>query len=126
MAINNLKEELKGLDMGVLVTKATSAASKIDLSGVKKVVDDLTVDFEGALGNLLETRNHAQGGGFSAAGGADEHHEFLVLDFQIEVVHGDDLVVIYLLDAGKFYACHTRSPFFTRQPFTAPPVTPST
>lgn len=42
MAINNIKEELKGLDMGVLVTKATSAASKIDFSGVKKVVDDLT------------------------------------------------------------------------------------
>ena len=42
MDIKNLKEELKGLDMGVLVTKVTSAASKIDLDGVKKVIDDLT------------------------------------------------------------------------------------
>ena len=41
MAINNLKEELRGLDMGVLVTKATSAASKVDLSGVKRAVNDL-------------------------------------------------------------------------------------
>lgn len=42
MDIKNLKEELKGLDMGVLVTKATSAASKIDFSSVKDFIDDLT------------------------------------------------------------------------------------
>lgn len=41
MDINEIKEEIKGLDMGVLVTKATSAASKIDISGVKNAVNDL-------------------------------------------------------------------------------------
>jgi len=41
MAIKDIKEEIKGLDMGVLVTKATSAASKVDISGVKKAVNDL-------------------------------------------------------------------------------------
>lgn len=42
MTIKELKEELSGLDMGVLVTKATSAASKADFSAVKKLVDDFT------------------------------------------------------------------------------------
>lgn len=45
MNINNIKQEIKeeieGLDMGVLVTKATSAVSKIDLSGAKRVVNDI-------------------------------------------------------------------------------------
>ncbi len=41
MDINSIKEEIKGLDMGVLVTKATTAASKIDLSDVKRVVSDI-------------------------------------------------------------------------------------
>ena len=38
---DNVKEEIKGLDMGVLVTKATTAASKIDLDDVKHAVNEL-------------------------------------------------------------------------------------
>ena len=41
MDLQNIKEELKGLDMGVLVTKATTLASKIDVNDVKKVYNDL-------------------------------------------------------------------------------------
>lgn len=41
MDINSIKEEIKGLDMGVLVTKATTAVSKIDLGDVKRVVNDI-------------------------------------------------------------------------------------
>ena len=33
--------ELKNLDMGILVTKATTLASKIDLDGVKKKMNDI-------------------------------------------------------------------------------------
>ena len=41
MDLQNIKEELKGLDMGNLVTKATILASKIDVNDVKKVYNDL-------------------------------------------------------------------------------------
>ena len=41
MDINSIKEEIKGLDMGVLVTKATTVASKIDLGDVKRVVNNI-------------------------------------------------------------------------------------
>lgn len=63
MDIKNLKEELKGLDMGVLVTKATSAASKVDLSGVKKAVDNF-VDGETAEKMKSAARTAKDFGGF--------------------------------------------------------------
>ena len=33
--------EIKNLDMGILVTKATTLASKVDLDGVKKKLNDI-------------------------------------------------------------------------------------
>ncbi len=49
------------------------------------VVDEATADVHLALGDLLQTSDHTQGGGLSAARGADEDDEFLILDLQVEV-----------------------------------------
>ena len=65
-----------------------------------EVVDHHAVDLHGTLGDLLQTRNHPQGRGFAAAGGADEDHKFLILDVQVEIVNGHDLLVVDLLDVG--------------------------
>jgi len=50
------------------------------------VVHDFAVDGDGAAGDFLEARDHPQGGGFAAAGGADEDHEFAVADFQVDAM----------------------------------------
>ena len=65
-----------------------------------EVVDHHTVDLHGTLGDFLQTRDHPQGRGFAAAGGADEDHKFLILDVQVEIVNGHDLLVVDLLDVG--------------------------
>ena len=71
-----------------------------------QVVDHLAVDLHGAAADLFQARDHAQGGGFAAAGGADEDHEFLVMDVQVEVVDGYHVVVIYFFDIRQFHTCH--------------------
>ena len=43
-----------------------------------------------------KTCDHAQGGGFAAAGRADQHDEFLVGDIQTELLHRDDALIGYL------------------------------
>ena len=54
----------------------------------------------------FESGDHAERRGLAAAGGADEDHEFLILDVQVEVMHGNNLVVVNFLDAFKLDACH--------------------
>ena len=49
----------------------------------------------------LQTGNHPQSGRFSAAGGANEHHKFLVPDLQIEGIHCRDGFVKNLADIFK-------------------------
>ena len=62
------------------------------------IVHQLAVDIQLALGDALQTRDHAQGGGLSAAGRTYQHDEFLVGDLQVDVVDRSDLVVIDFLD----------------------------
>ena len=50
------------------------------------VVHELAVDVQLARADLLQTGDHPQGGGLAAAGGADQHDELLVGDFQVEVL----------------------------------------
>ena len=52
------------------------------------VVDEAAADVHLALGDFLQTGDHAQGGGLTAARGADEDDEFLVLDLQVEIGDG--------------------------------------
>jgi hypothetical protein len=42
------------------------------------VVDALVADVDVAFGDFLEAGDHAEGGGFAAAGGADEDDELAV------------------------------------------------
>ena len=49
------------------------------------VVDQTAADVHLALGDLLQTGDHTQGGGLAAARGADEDDELLILDLQVEV-----------------------------------------
>ena len=55
----------------------------------RNVVDERAVDVQLAARDLLETCDHAQGGGLAAAGRADENDKLLVLDGKIEVMHGE-------------------------------------
>ena len=49
------------------------------------IVDQAAADVHLALGDLLQTGDHAQGGGLTAARGADEDDELLVLNLKVEV-----------------------------------------
>ena len=57
------------------------------------VVDDLAVNEQLAFADLLQTGHHAQGGGLSAAGGADQNDELLIRDVQVELLHRDHAFV---------------------------------
>jgi hypothetical protein len=62
------------------------------------VVDQGIADEKLAGGDILETRDHAEGRGFAAAGGADKDNEFLVLDLHVEIADGFDAVWIHLVE----------------------------
>jgi hypothetical protein len=51
------------------------------------VVDDAVSDADRARCDFLQPGHHAQNGGFSAAGGAHQNHEFLVCDIQADAVN---------------------------------------
>ena len=61
----------------------------VALLGVN-IVHELAVVIELPVRDLLQPRDHAQGGGFAAARGADQDDELLVRDVQIEALHRDD------------------------------------
>ena len=65
------------------------------------VVDQAVADVQFAAGDVLETCDHTQGGGLTAAGGANQNDEFLVSDLQVELLNSDNAFVgdlqIYLL-----------------------------
>ena len=58
-----------------------------------------------ACGDLLQPRDHAQRRGFTAAGRTDQHDEFLVSNFKIEIIHGHDGLVVDLADVFHRNAC---------------------
>ena len=72
-----------------------------------QVIDDLTIDFQRAFGDVLQAGDHPQSGGLAAAGRSDKDHKFLVFDFQVEVMDCRDFIVIDLFDIDQFYTCHT-------------------
>ena len=59
----------------------------------RNVVHQLTADGELAAADLLETCNHAQRGGFSAAARADEHDELLVGHVDAEILYRHNALV---------------------------------
>ena len=71
-----------------------------------QIVDDLAVDLDGTVADLFKTRYHAKRGGFAAAGRADKHDELFVLDIEVEVVYGNNIVIVNLFYVCKFNTCH--------------------
>ena len=73
------------------------------------VVDQAAADVHLALGDLLQTGDHAQGGGLTAAGGADEDDELFVLDLQVEVGNGRSgsarIDLVNVLAANRSHVC---------------------
>ena len=70
------------------------------------VVDALAIDHHIATADALQARDHAQQGRFAATGWANKHHEFTVLNFQVDAV--DDLIfaVVTLSDLLQLHGCH--------------------
>src|SRR5205807_443014 len=70
------------------------------------VVDDPVADQDPPFADLLEPRQHAQRGGLAAAGGADEHHELLVFDLDVEVLDDREVRGVALDYVVISYRCH--------------------
>ena len=73
------------------------------------VVDAPVGDIDVALGDLLETGDHAHGRRLAAAGGTEEDEKLLVLDLEIEIADGDEIPE-FLGDAIEAYIGHAGMP----------------
>ncbi len=60
------------------------------------VVAQPAVNIQLALGDILQAGNHAQRGGLSAAGRADQNDKFLIGDLQIHIINRQNIAVIDL------------------------------
>ena len=72
---------------------------KADVALVRRQVDALfgienrhAVDQNPAAGRRFKPGDHAQGGRFAAAGGAEQGDEAAILNLQIQILHGDEFV----------------------------------
>ena len=72
----------------------------------RDVVDQAAVDVEFAVRNFFQPRDHAEGGGFTAAGRPDEDDKFLIFDIQIEIRYGGDAGRINFIDVLQLQTCH--------------------
>ena len=75
----------------------------------RHVVDDAPADRDLAARDILETGDHAQQRGFAAARRADQHHEFAVLDIDIDAMD-DRRRSIGLAHVPNINRRHTRLP----------------
>ena len=58
----------------------------------------MAIKQELACGDVFQARYHAQRGGLAASGRSDQHDQFAVFHVDIEIEHGLNVVVIYLID----------------------------
>ena len=63
------------------------------------IIHQFIANVQLTLADFLQSGDHTQGSGLTAAGGTNQNDEFLVCDFQIEVMDCGDTTVIDLLDA---------------------------
>src|SRR5690606_29520642 len=84
------------------------------------LVDTLAGDAQFTVGDVLETGDHVERGGFSAPGRADEDDELAVGDLEIHVADGLRSVRIFLRHLVEHDLGHDS------YPFTAPEVSPAT
>lgn len=52
-------------------------------------------------GNGFKACNHAQGRGFTASGGTDQDHEFLVRYIKIDILHCMEPILVLLVNVRK-------------------------
>ena len=64
------------------------------------------IDEELAVGDFLEPRDHAEGRRFTASGRTDEDDEFAVLDIEVEIENGLNVVVVNLIDVFQLDGWH--------------------
>ena len=62
-----------------------------------QIVDHDAVDLNCAVGDILQTCDHTECGGFTASGRTDENDKFLIGNIQIEVVHRNHVFAVYFL-----------------------------
>ena len=65
------------------------------------VVTKLVADVELALGDVLKTCYHTQGGGLTAAGRTYENDKLLILDLEVKVCYGSNAAVIDFVDVSQ-------------------------
>ena len=70
------------------------------------VVDQTVTDVQLTGGNLLQTGDHTQSGGLTAAGRTDHDNELLVLDLQVEIRDGNHAAGILFVDVLQRKTCH--------------------
>src|SRR5207249_3271840 len=70
-----------------------------------QVVDEPIADGDVPPGELLQPGDEPERRALAAAAGAHQHQEFLVVDLNGQVVHGQDVAVL-LDDAVKRHASH--------------------
>ena len=62
-----------------------------------EVADGAIADLDVSAGKGFEAGDEAKEGAFTAAGGADENHEFAVGDGEVDVVEDGVIVLVYLV-----------------------------
>ena len=75
----------------VLEQKAHFPLVGRDVDAQVRVKDHLVADGDAPAGGGLQPGDHAQGGSLAAAGGAQQGDEGVILDDQVQVVHGIEL-----------------------------------
>ena len=70
------------------------------------LVDDASADIDVARGDGFEARDHAQQRGLAAAGGADQHAELAVGDFEVDAFDGLEATGVGLADVAENYVSH--------------------
>ncbi len=74
-----------------------------------QVADITSTDPDFAIAHFLQTGNHAQQGGFAAAGRADQHDEFTVGNIDADVPDDVDSTKAFL-DVSNIHICHVDGP----------------
>ena len=70
------------------------------------IVHHPVTDPDRAVADILQTGDHPQHGGFSAAGGPHQHHKLTVLHVHGKPVDGKDAALIDFADFADRYVCH--------------------
>ena len=72
----------------ILEEEADLALVCRDIDARFAVEHDLVADGDAAGGGRFQTRDHTQGGGLAAAGGAEQGDKSVVLDDEVQILHG--------------------------------------